>query len=122
MEINKKFTKNSQTISESTSTGKTGIFITIFAIIFFIAFARVLFGGQPLTFTGFLKRISTAPDLTLPTQVLDFAIAGNWLAFDFFRVFINSMIGVVNFAVYFSSLVLNLLTMLIWALGFLLGF
>lgn len=122
MDINKKFTKNSQTVSETTTTGRTGIFITIFAIIFFIAFARILFGGQPFTFTGFLNRITTAPDLTLPTQVLDFAIGGNWLAFDFLRVFLNSMIGVVNFAVYFTGLILNLIVILIWALGFLLGF
>lgn len=122
MEINKKFTKHSELVSESVSPGRSNIFLTIFILLFVIAFARILFGGTPLSFTNFLQRLTSVPDVTLPMSVLNFSIAGSWGFFDFLRVFVNSIIGVANFAVYFSSLILNLIVVIIWAVGFLVGF
>lgn len=115
--------KNRQdVVSEKTEVGRSNIFVTIFVLLFVIAFARILFGGAPLSFTNFLQRLTSVPDVTVSMSVFNFSIVGSWGFFDFLRVFLNSIIGIANFAVYFSSLILNLLIVLIWAIGFLFGF
>lgn len=100
---------------------RLGIIGVIFLIIFIIAFARQLIGAEPLTFTSFLHTISSLPDVTVST-LIDYSIAGSWGLFDFLRIFINSMISVVNVLVYIGSLLYNLIVLLFHCVKFLLGF
>lgn len=121
--FNPNFTVTTESHGKPAREGITSnIILTIFIVLFIIAFSRVLFGGVPLTFSGFLQKLTTVPDIVLDTSVIDFSLTGSWGWFDFFRDFINSLIGIVNVTVYWSSLIGNLFLILIWSVGFVLGF
>ena len=98
------------------------IILTIFLVIFIIAVARSLLGSAPMTFKGFLTSITEVPSIDISTQVIDFAIGGSWGAFDFLRVFINSFVMILNFSIFIIEMLINLLLVLTWALGYLFGF
>lgn len=95
------------------------IVLCIFLIIFIISVARSLFGGQSLSFSGFLNSLDSVPSIKINWTMIDGSIGGSWGIFDFFRTFLNSVIVVVNVLVYMLSLLLNLLIFLAWSVKFL---
>lgn len=98
------------------------IILAIFIAIFIIAVARVLLGSAPLTFRGFLDSLINCPTIDISTNIIDFTIAGSWGVFDFLRVFINGISQVLNTSVFIIGLLINLLLVILWVVGFLFGF
>ena len=98
------------------------IILTIFLVIFIIAVARSLLGSAPMTFKGFLTSITDVPSIDISTQVIDWSIVGSWGAFDFLRIFINSFVMILNFSIFIIQMLINLLLVITWSLGYLFGF
>lgn len=98
----------------------------IFCIILLIinVFAFVLFqtAEEPVTFTALLTKLEKAPTINLSLQdsVEIFNIQNDWGAFDFFRTIINALGAVIGLAVWISTLAINLVIFIGYAL-YLLG-
>ncbi|AXH75974.1 MAG: putative mannosyl-3-phosphoglycerate phosphatase [Inoviridae sp.] len=99
--------------------------LTVFVILFLLSFSSALMGrDSSISFSGLLNAISSAPTIDMSVIfdfVTDWRITGNWVAFNWFRDFLNDLflpfIGVV---VYFCASIAQLLLLLIWVARFLL--
>lgn len=100
--------------------GKTAlnIILTIFIVLFVINFFRSIVDGVPLTFGAFLETLETVPSVSLDLAIPSLAGAGDWGLFEFLRTFLNSIIGILNIGIFFTSNIINLLLILIWVLRF----
>lgn len=82
------------------------VFHYVFIILFIISFYYALIGRDfNLSFSGLLSILEEAP--SIPTDwITDFAnltITGNWGVFEFLKTFLNTIMGIISFALYFVT-------------------
>lgn len=79
---------------------------------------KIVFGGSEFTFAGFLNYITSVPQIRL-SDVNIFYISGEWAILDGLRRFINSIMSIANFGVWFTTQLLNGLSYIFYFVRFL---
>ena len=82
------------------------ILFILLTVILVFSIIRTTFGGSSVTFSSFLDYISNVPQIKI-TNVNIMHIGGDWLIFDGFRQFLNTIMSIANFGVWFTTQLLN---------------
>ena len=81
---------------------------------------KITFGGSAFTFTAFLDYITGVPQIRI-SNVNIFNIGGDWAVLDGLRRFLNSIMSIANFGVWFSAQLINCLSYIFYFVKFLLA-
>ncbi len=95
------------------------VLLIIFILVLVGSIFKIVFGGSSFTFAGFLEYITGVPQITI-TDINIFHIGGDWTLFDGFRKFLNSIMSIVNFSVWFGAQLINGLSYIFYFVKFLL--
>lgn len=98
----------------------SNVFCLVFFIIFAICFLRLLLNLQPVTLTGFLDFIHSAPNINMTLSTFETfpTIAESGLLLDLYRFF-NLFIGIANILVYAFKGLAQVVLYIVWFVRFL---
>lgn len=105
---------------------KFGDGVRIFAFILLIillavlcgSILRLVFGGSSFTFSSFLAMLNDVPQIPL-RSMQTFNITSDWGVFDFFRIFLNTVMMPLNLTVFVSANLWNCLLYVMFFVKFL---
>ena len=82
------------------------IFFVIFMVLFVITFSHYIRTGVfiDFTFKSLIEYLSGMPDIVFSMSKVSLSIGGNWGWFDSFRLFLNGITGVFEFALMIISM------------------
>lgn len=94
------------------------VLLLFFSVVLLGSVIRIVFGSSSFSFSSFLQYITNVPQIIL-SDVQIFHIGGNWGIVEGLRVFLNHIMSIANFAVWFSTQLLNGLTYIFYFVRFL---
>lgn len=95
------------------------LFFLLFCILLIFSLVRILNNGSPLTLSSFLDYLSTAPQLVANGGFINLSIVADWGVFNFLRDFLNIFAGLLSCLIYLGSMIIQLITYIIWFLKYL---
>lgn len=94
------------------------VVIIILCTVLIGSIIKIVFGGSSFTFAGFLDYIADVPQITIK-NINIFSIGGDWGIIDGLRKFLNNIMSIANFGVWFSTQLINGLTYIFYFVKFL---
>lgn len=94
------------------------VLLIIFCCVLIGSIIKITFGASEFTFSGFLNYITNVPQIRL-SDVNIFYISGEWAILDSFRRFLNSIMSIANFGVWFTTQLINGLSYIFYFVKFL---
>lgn len=103
------------------STRRNSIFLIIVITILVICYSYFIRYGTDLEFSlkSLLEYASGMPDVAFTLSKLSLSIGGSWGVFDCFRIFINSMSGVLEFSLMIIGMIGQALVVIAYGVGLL---
>lgn len=94
------------------------VLVILFCGVLIFSIIKIVFGGQMFTLGGFLDFVSHSPQLNV-TFVEYFSIGGDWGIVDGLRKFLNIIMSVLNYGVWFGRQAINTIIYCFYFLRFL---
>lgn len=95
------------------------VLMIIFSVVLIGSVIRIVFNSSSFSFGSFLQYITNAPQFNI-SYVDIFKIGGDWGIIDGLRNFLNSIMSIANFGVWFTKQLLNGLSYIFYFVKFLL--
>lgn len=95
------------------------ILLIILCTVLIGSIIRIVFGGSSFTFSSFLAYLQDVPQISIGNLNI-FYINGDWAVLDGLRKFLNSIMSIINFAVWMFSQLVNCLFYLFYFVKYLL--
>lgn len=94
------------------------VLMIIFCVVLIGSIIRIVFNSSAFSFSSFLQYITNVPQLSI-SYVEIFNIGGDWGIVDGLRRFLNNIMSIANFGVWFTKQLLNGLSYIFYFVKFL---